>query len=99
MGTKADRRRKLEKQTVMFLRRRYKLFPEVSSLTATNAAQTAALDAWNAWVASVWAELTLRLDEVDAAADEATWDAVRIDRETLRTADPNLKIRQFLRLT
>lgn len=98
MGTRAERKRKLELQTVLFLRRRYKLLAEYSMLEPANPAQQTSFDAWKAWVASVYTELALRLAEVDSAPDEATWDAIRIDRTALRTSDPRFKLRDFLQL-
>lgn len=99
--TKADKRRRLERQALEFLRRRYPDLDVLMSLEGTNAAQTAALVAWRAWMATIWTELDLRIGEVNAAPDlpASGWRSIQIDREALRLADPSLRLRQWVRLT
>ena len=99
--TKGDKRRQLERQAQELLRKRYPDLDILSTLEATNPTQQAALDAWRAWMATIWAELDLRIGEVNAAPDTppSGWRSVALDRPALRASDPLLKLRTWVRLT
>lgn len=99
--TKNDKRRKLEAQMVEFLKRRYPHMAEFATLPQSNGAQTAAFADWKSWIASCWAHLLVKIQEVDDAPQtpESGWRSVALDRETLRLSDPKLKAKDYLRLT
>ena len=98
---KADKKRQLERHALEFIRKRYPQLDILASLQSTNQAQADALTAWRAWLASVDAELKLRIQQVNAAdeQDPSTWRPIKLDREALRTSDPKLKYRAWVMLT
>ena len=95
--TQAERNQELEQDTLEYLRRTYPFANEIT-LLPKNGSQVPVFRDFEDWVGLVMAELATRQDEVDAAPDQATWDAVEIDFAALDAADPGLVLRDFVRL-
>ena len=96
--TQAERNQELESEALEYLRRRYPFAAELS-LMPKRAGQVPTFNTFSNWVGLVMTELATKQDEVDAAPDQPTWDAVVIDFAALDAADtPHLELRDFVRL-
>lgn len=88
--TRQEKRDLLESELAHYVRRELKFGWEVYAVAQqeTAPAVIAALDAIDAWVRACYIALRQALNAVDAAPDEATWDAVTINYVTLQAAKP-----------
>lgn len=97
MATKAENKERLEKDLIEFTRRRYKLLTELA-LLPRNAPQSTAFTNLENWLGQCAAELSARLDDVDAALTDADADNITLNTAGLEASDPNLTIRDFVKL-
>lgn len=97
--TKNDKRHQLERLMLEFIKRRYPSIDVFRYLVAANPTQQAELDAWHAWVQTCFDELLAKVQDVDAAPQtpESGWRSITLDKATLRTTDPKLNLKNWLR--
>lgn len=90
MATQQEKRDTLESELAHYVRREINFGFEVYAVAQkeTNPAIIAAIDAIDVWVRLCYVRLRQALNAVDAAPDEATWDAVAIDYAPLDAAKP-----------
>lgn len=97
MATKPENKERLERSLMLFVRKRYKLLTELA-LMPRNGPQNTAFNSLESWLGQCATELAARIDDVDAAPDDPTADAVVINFAPLEASDPGLTIRDFVKL-
>ena len=97
MATKAENKVRLEREALDFLRRRYPFAAELS-LMPKSGSQVPNFNAFESWVGDVMAELAGAQQAVDDAVLPDTGDLVALDLAGLVASDPNLVLRDFVRL-
>lgn len=98
--TRQEKRDELERTLGHYVRRKVPFGPDVYLIAQnqSNPNITAALNAVLAWAKTAYVALRTALNAVDAAPDEATWDAVTIDFAALDASHPGTTLQSLVQL-